>query len=507
MNQITKQDLQQKYIVENKTRKQCAVFFGVCEGTIKKYIRQYNLVKDKQQYISLISKTKHNKLIFNRPQLDFSKIDLYNLYIEKNYTSAECAKYFKCSVSFINTKLKEFNISKPKIFITQADLYQKFIVENLTGQECAKYFGVSRGTITRWAKKYNIIKGKEQIFINIQNTFNSNYGCNNPFANKLIQEKIKQTNLEKYGVEYSCLRKECREALFSTSSNSNPNLNFAAKLEANNIIFSKEKIIDHYSYDFLVNNTLIEVNPSITHNITMSPFPNKKPIDKEYHSKKTMAALEKGYHCIHIFDWDDPDKIIRTFLLEKEIIYARKCDIKLVNTEEEKMFINENHLQGYVSSKICVGLYYKDELISIMSFGKPRYNKHYQYELLRYCSKYNVIGGAKKLFSFFIKTYKPENILSYCDLSKFSGDVYIKLGFKKKSVNIGKHWYSPKLKKHITDNLLRQQGFDRLLGDIYGKFGKGTNNSELMIKHGFLEIYDAGQVTYIYDSNKNNESE
>lgn len=30
-----------------------------------------------------------------------------------------------------------------------------------------------------------------------------------------------------------------------------------------------------------------------------------------------------------------------------------------------------------------------------MTFGKPRYNKNYEYELLRYCSNYSVIGGVE----------------------------------------------------------------------------------------------------------------
>ena len=95
-----------------------------------------------------------------------------------------------------------------------------------------------------------------------------------------------------------------------------------------------------------------------------------------------------------------------------------------------------------------------------MTFGKPRYNKNYEYELIRYCSSKKVVGGAEKLFNYFIKTYNPKSIISYCDWSKFNGNVYSKLGFKYKSYSICKHWYNTKTKKHITDNLLRQRGFD-----------------------------------------------
>ena len=61
-----------------------------------------------------------------------------------------------------------------------------------------------------------------------------------------------------------------------------------------------------------------------------------------------------------------------------------------------------------------------------MTFGKPRYNNKYQWELLRLCTqpKYRVVGGASKLFQYFIKIYNPESIISYCDRSKFNGSVY-----------------------------------------------------------------------------------
>lgn len=101
----------------------------------------------------------------------------------------------------------------------------------------------------------------------------------------------------------------------------------------------------------------------------------------------------------------------------------------------------------------------------------------------------------------FVKTYEPNSIISYCDLSKFYGKTYEKLHFSLEKISIGKHWYNPETNVHITDNLLRQQGFDRLLGKQYWTFGKGTSNEQLMLQHGFVEIYDVGQATYIWKSN------
>ena len=146
---------------------------------------------------------------------------------------------------------------------------------------------------------------------------------------------------------------------------------------------------------------------------------------------------------------------------------------------------------------------YNNELIQVMTFGKPRYNKNYQYELLRLCTKfkYKVVGGSKKLFNYFIKTYIPKSIISYCDNSKFIGNVYNELGFKLKSYGVPtRHWYNIRKQIHITDNLLRQRGFDQLFGNIFGVYGKGTSNEQLMLENHFIEIYDSGQSVYVYSN-------
>lgn len=320
-------------------------------------------------------------------------------------------------------------------------------------------------------------------------------------SNAWTKDKIEQmlkaysvTCLERYGVPYYCMTNHCKQ---SSTNESGPNNYFSKLLMQNGYSITRDNrefIIDNFSYDFKIGNNLIEINPTPTHNSTWSPFPNQEK-DKDYHYNKSKVARDNGYRCICIWDWDDPYKIIE-LLKNKEKVFARKCIIKEVSINDSKSFINQYHLQGYVKSEINIGLYFNDELISIMTFGKPRYNKNYEYELIRYCSSKNVVGGAEKLFNYFIRTYNPKSIISYCDWSKFNGDVYLKLGFKYKSYSIGKHWYNIKTKKHVTDNLLRQRGFDQLLGKEYGCYGKGILNEQLMLEHNFVEIYDCGQAVY-----------
>lgn len=197
-----------------------------------------------------------------------------------------------------------------------------------------------------------------------------------------------------------------------------------------------------------------------------------------------------------MFDWDDTDKVIN-LLKHRDTVYARNCDVRVVNDIDTNKYLDMYHLQGTCrGQKIRLGLYHNNQLVSLMTFGKSRFNKNCEYELLRYCSHYNVVGGAEKLFKYFIDNYKPNSVVSYCDTSKFSGKVYDTLGFTLDTINSPScHWYSAKEGKHITDNLLRMQGYDRLFKENHGK---GTSNEELILNRGYLPTYDCGQATYIW---------
>ena len=316
---------------------------------------------------------------------------------------------------------------------------------------------------------------------------------------KIIQEKIRQTNLEKYGVEYFCLTDKARNGLTCISK---PNKKFQAMLKNYNIDSELEFSLVKYAYDLKINDILIEINPTITHNSSREINIGNyfvKPKSSTYHQDKSLFALENGYFCLHIWDWDDEDKIIET-LKPKKPLYARSLEIKEPSYEEIGLFLEKYHLQGSCyGQEIRLGLYKDDELIQVMTFGKPRYNKTYEYELLRLCTKagYSVVGGAERLFNHFLNTYNPNSIISYCDNSKFKGDVYKKLGMELKSYGKpSKHWFNPFTFRHITDNLLRQRGYSQLHNDKIHK--KGESNELLMLEAGYLEIYDCGQSTFIW---------
>lgn len=341
----------------------------------------------------------------------------------------------------------------------------------------------------------------ETVRSKCKNTLFKRYGVTNPGQieslklQRISKQKITTpiNNLEKYGVPYTCMLPNVRAM---SKNNSYPNNIFEQLLIQSNLSYEKEFPIQNRQYDFKVGNNLIEINPFATHNSTQGIY-GQEGIDKYYHYNKTTLAKKAGYNCINIWDWDDQNKIIQ-LLSKREHIYARNCVVKEVSKFDCNNYLNTYHLQNTCNGQsIRLGLYYSDELVFVMTFGKPRYNINYEYELIRLCSHKYVIGGAEKLFSYFIKNYNPSSIVSYCDNSKFRGDVYYRLNFKLFTKGQpSKHWYNPKTKQHITDNLLRQRGFDQLFNMNYGK---GTSNDELMKQHNFVEIYDCGQSTYIYN--------
>ena len=313
-----------------------------------------------------------------------------------------------------------------------------------------------------------------------------------------VKAKIRQTCLERYGVEYPCMTEQARNASQTISK-----VNLKWKEFLNISDNDMEFVINRYSYDLKKGNVLIEINPAYSHNSAVAPwFGNKKGSIKDslYHLNKTKLAEEAGYRCIHVWDWDDPNKI-KMLIDDKIPIYARKCEIREVSKKDNDSFLNTYHIQNTCKGQsVRLGLYYKNELIELMTFGKPRYNKKYEWELLRLCtsSKYIVVGGASKLFHAFIERYAPKSIISYCDRSKFTGKSYLKLGFRLMSAGKpSKHWYNIEQDKHITDNLLRQQGADRLLNTEYGK---NTSNEEIMLEHKYIPVYDCGQDTYTWFS-------
>lgn len=244
-----------------------------------------------------------------------------------------------------------------------------------------------------------------------------------------------------------------------------------------------------YTYQFKVGNTLVCIDDTLSANKYARPT-------IRYHQTFTTVGRDRGYRVIHLFDWDNVILIAMT-LQPKTRIHARNCKVEKIDAYTCDAFLKMNHLQGtVVNQKIRYGLYHNNDLVQVMTFGRSRYTNKYQYEMLRMCSALGVqvVGGASKLFQHFIKEYDPDSVLSYCDFSKFTGDVYIKMGMQHlRTTSPGLIWSRGADKMY--DRVLHTAGYDNLFG---ASFGKAHNNAQLMQDSGWLPVYDCGQAVYSY---------
>ena len=182
----------------------------------------------------------------------------------------------------------------------------------------------------------------------------------------------------------------------------------------------------------------------------------KKPV--EYHLDKLERCEKEGIRLITIFEdeWKEKENIVKSkirhilYANTSEKIGARKCHIEEISKKQSNIFLNKHHIQGSSISKINLGLFDESgNIIAVMTFGSPRIimGMHPvvgEYELIRYASSKCVIGGASKLFSYFIKKYNPSNVISYADRrwsTTLNNTIYNILNFKMVSISPPSHWY------------------------------------------------------------------
>jgi hypothetical protein len=163
--------------------------------------------------------------------------------------------------------------------------------------------------------------------------------------------------------------------------------------------------------------------------------------DKSYHINKTLFFNKKGIRIIHIWedDWQNKKEIIQSQIRNwigktKRKIFARNCQVRIVESKAGVSFLNKNHIQGCDKSTLKLGLYLEGELVSIMTFDHFEGRKRMEesgWNLSRFCNLIdtNVVGGASKILSYFIKCYSPRRIVSYADRDWSNGGLYEKLRF------------------------------------------------------------------------------
>lgn len=285
-------------------------------------------------------------------------------------------------------------------------------------------------------------------------------------------------------------------------------IDFLKKIGIRNIKINTRSVISPYELDIYLPdyNTAIEFNGTYWHS-------DRKKRVKSYHLKKTELCEKNGIRLFHVWEYDWNNKVKREIVkyrlryklgLLKRRINIKSCKIREIKDKKiEKDFLTKTHLSGYSTfSSYCIGLYYKKELLATMSFCHSRYNKAYQWELLRFSTKYKIKGASKKMLKYFEEKIKPKSLLCYADRYwSIGGDTYLKLGFKFKETT-QPSWVYCKRNKVYTRHQTQKRRLKKLFGNKY-KFYKSKSIDYNMRKNGFLKLYDCGHMMYTKEYARN----
>jgi len=164
-----------------------------------------------------------------------------------------------------------------------------------------------------------------------------------------------------------------------------------------------------------------------------------------------------------------------------------------VDNKEAKIFYEENHLQGFINSKINIGLFYENKFISCLSFGKSRYNKQYDWEINRFANKLNVsvIGGFAKMLKYFENNYSG-SIITYSDRRYFDGSIYRNNGFEELEVSQPNYFYTDKRRRYS-----RIQYQKHKLEEQLNVYDSNLTEWENMQLNGYDRIWDCGNYRFI----------
>lgn len=275
-------------------------------------------------------------------------------------------------------------------------------------------------------------------------------------------------------------------------------------LKENNIIFEENtrRRLNGKELDFFIilkNQKLaIECNGLYWH--------SEEKVGKKYHLEKTKECEKRGIQLIHIFENEilEKPKIVKNRLknilkLNKYKIFARKCKIREIPPNVKGKFLNKYHLQGNDKSLIKLGLFYKERLVSVMTFCKNRKALGKtpvdgEWELSRFCSigNFSIIGGASKLLKHFERVLKPDVLTSYANKRwSFKGGLYEILGFKLLRESPPSYWYFKSLK------IFHRFGFRKnVLKNKLDDFDENMTEWENMKANGWNRIWDCGNFVF-----------
>ena len=259
-------------------------------------------------------------------------------------------------------------------------------------------------------------------------------------------------------------------------------------------------ILDGLELDILdeVNKIAIEVDGLYWHCEEMGK-------DKHYHLDKTKKCFNNGIHLIHIFEdeWNEKKQIVKwklkdIFKFKKQKIYSKNCTVKEISSDLARRFLEKYHIKGKCVSSINLGLFYKNRLVSVVCFCKSRFNKIYNWELLRFATifSFEIIDAFNVLLSYFEKKYDG-SIIGYRDKRWEGLDYFKSNGFEKIKDLPPVYYYIKGNKRYNRINFQKH-----LLDNNLPIFDEHLSEKENMSINGYYKIWDCGKEMYLKNTSE-----
>lgn len=494
-NLCTKFDIEKdwfvsEYVEKGRSIREIAKDIGCSETVVLNFRNKYSLKQSK--FFSYLSRTKNNKNLI----LVKDEKWLTHNYITLNKTIHDIRREIGISTHIIRKYRNLYKLHKTPdqkgsflkkqhtSGIRNADiLQQEYLDNNLTMKEIGKKYRTSTWTISFYLKKYNIHKNK--TLKNLQNIRKRD--------EKGILVKIGDSTIceiaNKYNVStshcYSLLKhhnvtteEEFKKILQEKNTTGQNLLETKFSEMINRKFFNKFIVGARYKPDFkLTENTYINTDGLYWHS-------EKRKEEKNYHFKMRQSFESNNLRLIQfredevIFKPQIVQSMVNNILNNSNKIYARKCDIKHLETDEARSFLENNHLMGHTSAK-HIGLFFEQNLVAILSYKE--YNKYIKVE--RFCNKIGttVVGGFGKLLK---QVDTTKSIHYWVDLRYGTGKYLEKLGFKHSHDTLGWKWTDGKFtynrlkcRANMDERKLTERGYAE--------------------EKGWYKIYDAGQRLYL----------
>jgi len=228
-------------------------------------------------------------------------------------------------------------------------------------------------------------------------------------------------------------------------------------------------------------------------------YTHDKTSAMDYNKKDYELADQKKLRLVTIFsdEWTNNrtkvEDTLRYFVQKAEKgIPARKCTIREIVWKDAKPFLNKYHLLNSGSpTKIKLGAFYKDDLIAVMTFGRPSSEKGVTdyYEMTRFVTdKKTHPGLASKMFKHAVKEYSLTKVVAFVDKRWFTGGFKLISGFEVIGKTHPTKWYTDG-----TQRFHRRFITKKTLTTKYG-FSSEISKNVAMYSLGYKIIYDCGKI-------------